>query len=165
MDVERQLQQIADGQAHALVVERLSEAANSLGELVRLLDWLDGAGATLTAHDVGLDTSTPSGRATIAVLKEIEGWERPRGRPGLKAADPKLVERIAAMRDRGLSLQSIAEHLNAEGVPTPRGGQKWRPSSVQSALGYRRPPRPPGPPHPPHHPGPRHRPPPPPDHR
>jgi hypothetical protein len=31
--------------------------------------------------------------------------------------------------------------LNAEGVPTQRGGAKWRPSSVQSAAGYKRPQR------------------------
>jgi hypothetical protein len=29
--------------------------------------------------------------------------------------------------------------LNADGVPTLRGGAKWRPSSVQVAAGYHRP--------------------------
>ena len=37
-----------------------------------------------------------------------------------------------------LTLQAIADVLNAEGVPTQRGGLKWRPSSVQTAAGYRR---------------------------
>jgi hypothetical protein len=37
-----------------------------------------------------------------------------------------------------MSLQAIADALNAEGVPTVRGGAKWRPSSLQSATGYRR---------------------------
>jgi len=64
------------------------------------------------------------------------------------------------LRDRGLSLEAIAATLNSEGVPTPRGGARWRPSSVQSALGYRRPrpPAPGAPPPPPRH----HRPPSPP---
>jgi hypothetical protein len=38
-----------------------------------------------------------------------------------------------------MTLQGIADALNEEGVPTVRGGAEWRPSSVQSALGYRRP--------------------------
>jgi hypothetical protein len=43
------------------------------------------------------------------------------------------------MRSANMTLQAIADQLNAEGVPTLRGGAKWRPSSVQAALGYRRP--------------------------
>ena len=38
-------------------------------------------------------------------------------------------------------LQAIADTLNERGVPTLRGGQQWRPSSVQAAAGYRRPKR------------------------
>ena len=44
------------------------------------------------------------------------------------------------MRARGMSLQAISDVLNAEGVPTLRGGTHWRPSSVQAATGYKRPP-------------------------
>ena len=45
------------------------------------------------------------------------------------------------MRADGMTLQAIADTLNEEGVPTLRGGAKWRPSSVQTATGYRRPSR------------------------
>jgi hypothetical protein len=37
-----------------------------------------------------------------------------------------------------MTLQAIADVLNAEGVPTTRGGAEWRPSSVQTAAGYKR---------------------------
>lgn len=149
--------------AAALVVERLAAVAGSARELVALLDWLAAAGCDLIALDVGLDTGTTAGRRTLAALREVERWERepepgrpPRGRPGLAARAPELSERIAAMRERGLSLQAIADALNDEGVPTQRGGARWRPSSVQAALGYRRPrpPLPGAPPPPPRHPGP-----------
>jgi hypothetical protein len=53
-----------------------------------------------------------------------------------------LRERIARMRAQGMTLQAIADRLNEEGVPTVRGGAKWRPSSVQVAAGYKRRPRP-----------------------
>jgi hypothetical protein len=37
-----------------------------------------------------------------------------------------------------MTLQAIADRLNEDGVPTVRGGAKWRHSSVQAAAGYRR---------------------------
>ena len=43
------------------------------------------------------------------------------------------MKRIAVMRARGETLQAIADQLNAEGIPTLRGGAKWRPSSIQVA--------------------------------
>jgi Resolvase, N terminal domain/Recombinase len=173
------LEPISAGQAGTLFVHRLESLAGSFSELIRLLDWLDEAGADLVAADVGLDTATAQGRRMVALLREIDRWgrdpdrsRRPRGRPGLATGAPDVAERIGEMRERGLSLQAIADALNAEGVPTPRGGARWRPSSVQSALGYRRPrppapgappPRPPHPrgrkpPGPPHPPGRHHRP-------
>jgi DNA invertase Pin-like site-specific DNA recombinase len=150
------LESIAAGEADTLYVERLGAVAASVGELVNLIDWLTDAGATLLAADVALDTRGGAGARPVALLHEIDRWSRepadqrrPRGRPGLAAGSPALAERIALLRDSGLSLLAIAERLNAEGVPTPRGGAMWRPSSVQSALGYRRP-RPPAPGAPPH---------------
>ena len=165
------LRRIAAGEASVLLVARLADAAATAHELLALLDWLDVAGADLVALDVRLDTASQAGRRTIATLREVERWKRtpapgrpPRGRPGLAATAPQLGERVAAMRERGLSLQAIADALNADGVPTQRGGARWRPSSVQSVLGYRRPrpplpgappppapgPTAPRPPHPPH---------------
>jgi hypothetical protein len=142
---------LVSGRARAIVTPQLRGVAGSLRELVAFLDWLEASGAELVALDVGLDTGTASGRRFAAMLREIAGWgsgprpgQRGRGRPGLAHQAPELVDRIAAFRDRGLSLQAIADALNAEGVPTPRGGAEWRPSSVQAALGYRRP-RPPAP--------------------
>ncbi len=163
------LGRIAADEASTLLAPRLGALAGSLRELVALLDWLEAAGADLVALDAGLDTGSPGGRRTVGVLREIDRLEReprpgrpPRGRPGLATHAPLLGERIVAMRERGLSLQAIADTLNAEDVPTPRGGARWRPSSVQAALGYRRPrppvpgpPPPPPPGHPPRGPSPR----------
>ena len=145
------LESVASGPADTLYVQRLGAVAASLGELVRLIDWLGDADATLLAGDVPLDTHGGSGAQTVALLREIERWSRepadqrrPPGRPGLATGSPALAERIGALRESGLSLLAIAERLNADRVPTPRGGAMWRPSSVQAALGYRRP-RPPAP--------------------
>lgn len=156
------LERISGGEAPALLVARLADAAGSLRGLVALLDWLDACDGDLIALDVGLDTATRAGTHVARVLREVERWEReppagrpPRGRPGLAHRSPELADRIRTLRDAGESLQAIANLLNDEGVPTPRGGDRWRPSSVQTALGYRRP-RPPAPGVPP--PPPRHAP-------
>ena len=147
----RALELIAAREAGVLVVAQLRDAASSLGELVRLLARLEEAGADLIATDMGFDSGDAGARGAVALLREVERWDRephparrPRGRPGLSSVDPKLAQRLALLRERGLSLQAIAAALNADGVPTPRGGVEWRPSTVQAALGYRRP-RPPAP--------------------
>jgi hypothetical protein len=155
---------IAQGRAQVLLCPRLEALAAGLRELVALIEWLEAAGADLVVLDVDLDTASSAGRGTARVLGELVRLQREPphgrggpGRPGLAARAPELASRIVAMRARGLSMQAIADALNAAGVPTSRGGAQWRPSSVQAALGYRRPhpplpgvpPTPPAPPAPP----------------
>jgi hypothetical protein len=65
----------------------------------------------------------------------------PVSRPAVRDL-PALRKHIVAMRSSGMTLQAIADRLNAEGVPTHRGGKMWRPSRVQSAVRYRRPSQP-----------------------
>ena len=151
------LEQITNGQADLLVVSRLHDLSTNLANLPPLLSWFTEAGRSLVALDVRMDTATDAGRIAAQALEGVGGWERDRiserTRRGLEAARqrgggqgrtavadvPELHERIAAMREQGMTLQAIADTLNEEGVPTLRGGARWRPSSVQRATGYRRP--------------------------
>jgi DNA invertase Pin-like site-specific DNA recombinase len=161
------LQQIAEGKANGLVVSDLRRLIRSIVDLGALVRWFRDAEAALVALDLGVDTSTPAGYELAEKLIRISGWERDRvprrtsGEPALSAVPaaaaamsgvsarpsgrpavtdrPALVERINAMREAKMTLQAIADTLNQEGVPTLRGGAMWRPSSVQAALGYRRP--------------------------
>lgn len=48
-------------------------------------------------------------------------------------SEEKVVRRIQRARKRGDTLRKIAEALNAEGVPTKRGG-RWYASTVQNVL-------------------------------
>jgi DNA invertase Pin-like site-specific DNA recombinase len=133
-------------------LERLSRSVSELGTLVQ---WLEQAGVRLVAVELDLDTLSPGGRAAARALASVGGWERERlserTRKGLAAARAArrsggetgpdwvaLRKRIALMRADGMTLQAIADTLNEEGVPTLRGGLKWRPSSVQTAAGYKR---------------------------
>jgi DNA invertase Pin-like site-specific DNA recombinase len=145
------LQEVAAGRAAGLVVARLRDLTESVAEIGPLLQWFADTEAFAIALDYRLDTASAPGRFAAWTLVEISEWERGRltgrTRPGLDAArrgstvrdDPELSARIAAMRRDGMSLQAIADVLNAEGIPTLRGGSRWRPSSVQAATGYKRP--------------------------
>jgi DNA invertase Pin-like site-specific DNA recombinase len=151
------MQQIAEGHARGLVVSDLRRVSRSIVDLGRLMQWFRDADAALIALDLDLDTCTPTGHDVAATLITLGDWEseriarrtrsglaevraagRPAGRPAV-GDQPDLADRITAMRAAGMTLQAIANQLNNEGVPTMRGGVMWRPSSVQAALGYRRP--------------------------
>lgn len=148
------LRRIAAGEADGLIVAKLDRASRSVVDFGLLLDWFDRAGATFVALDLNVDTSTPGGRLVANVLASVAEWERgtiaQRTKAGLAAARaegrrigpgavsdrPELAEQIHAMRDSGLSLREICGQLNDAGVPTLRGGATWRPSSLQTVLGY-----------------------------
>jgi len=146
------LEQIAHGRARGLVVSELQRLTRSSADLGALMAWFGDADATLVALDLDLDTSTPQGRQVASTLIALGNGERGsaqaaqnggaeariHGRPALKD-HPDLIERISTMRSANMTLQQIADQFNAEGIPTLRGGSEWRPSSIQAALGYRRP--------------------------
>lgn len=148
------LQRIFAGEAQGLLVADLSRLTHSVAELGRLFQFFLGSDVRLIVAVPALDTAEAAGLQTVQTVVEISRWERERlvarTRNGMLAARhkgprravadyPELMERIARMRADGLTLQAIADQLNAEGVPTMRGGIKWRPSSVQAATGYHRP--------------------------
>jgi DNA invertase Pin-like site-specific DNA recombinase len=151
------LEQITAGEASCLVVEGLDRLGTSAAAVGALAGWFDGDGRRLVAADLGLDTETQTGKVALRALAAAEQLETrklaertrrglaaaranggPAGRPSV-ADRPGLRERIAQMRADGKTLQAIADDLNAQGVPTLRGGAHWRPSSVQAATGYKRP--------------------------
>jgi DNA invertase Pin-like site-specific DNA recombinase len=154
--LEYALSRIDSGAASGLVVVELSRLTHSVTELGRTLKWLLDRDVRVVASVDALDTHTESGRLAAGLLVSVSGWERSRiserTRHGLEAArmngrsvgrpavadNPGLSQRIVAMRAEGMTLQAIADLLNDEGVPTVRGGAKWRHSSVQAAAGYRR---------------------------
>ena len=156
------LARLERGEADCLVVTELARVTRSAAEIGELLDRLGRARVRLVVLDLEIDTYTDSGQLVAKALAKVGAWERERiserTRKGLAAARergntgrpavsdrPELVERITAMRASGMTLQAIADALNAHGEPTVRGGTHWRPSSVQAALGYKRRPKAPDP--------------------
>ncbi len=151
------LERLAAKEYRCLVVSRLDRLTRSAANLGALLRMLDEREARLIVVDIGLDTGTADGRVAAEALVTVGGLDEKkieeRTRKGLEAARsgrrasgrpavadrPSLKQRIVDLRESGMTLQAIADTLNDEGVPTVRGGAKWRPSSVQAAAGYKRP--------------------------
>jgi DNA invertase Pin-like site-specific DNA recombinase len=149
------IERLAAGEVSCLVVTDLRNLYRSVAEMGGVLDAIDRAGGRLVSLKPLIDTGTEAGRTAAGVLGAVSEWERmratERSRRGLAAArekgalqptiEPELKQRIASMRGAGMTLQAIVDELNAAGIPTVRGGSMWRPSSVQAAIGYKRPAR------------------------
>lgn len=132
------------GEAEGIVVARLDRLTYSLIDLAELVREAVEGGFTLISLAPEVDISSDGGRAVGAVLAEAATWQ-PRastiagralaGRPGRPSSTPPAVaERIRELRGEGMTLQAICDTLNADGIPTPRGGAEWRPTSLRSVL-------------------------------
>jgi DNA invertase Pin-like site-specific DNA recombinase len=155
------LQRIADGEARGLVVSHARLLGDSIVDLAALMRWFGEARAAFIALDLGLDTSTPQGTRVAMALIRLSGWDRGgvvngqrRGqaelrphngwhrngshRPAPDDGRAELLRRLAAMEDDDMSLQEMADQLNADGVPPLNGSKTWWPSGVRTALRYAR---------------------------
>jgi DNA invertase Pin-like site-specific DNA recombinase len=143
------IDRVRSGEVSTLVVAELKRLCPTVAELGVILDRLEAADARLISLEPPVDISSTSGHAALRMLRAVSGWERARRTEMMSAAraraaasqaiQPKLKRQIRRMRGAGMTLQAIADALNDEGLPTVRGGSHWRPSSVQAALGYKRP--------------------------
>jgi peptidoglycan hydrolase-like protein with peptidoglycan-binding domain len=141
------LRRLAAGEESCLVVAELGSLGCSAPEIGYIVEWLRRREARLVAVSEGLDTGTRSGSEAAEKLVSFCSMDR-QPRPSAQTSRGTrpapydvqgLKKRIQAMRETGMTLEEIADRLNTENVPTPRGGTKWRPSAVQAATGDRRP--------------------------
>ena len=132
------------GEAEGIAVARLDRLTYSLQDLAEIVREAVEGGFTIVSLAPDVDLWSDGGRAVGAVLAEAASWQ-PRaiatagralaGRPGRPSSTPPAVAaRIRELRDEGMTLQAICDLLNADGVPTPRGGAEWRPTSLRSVL-------------------------------
>lgn len=133
-----------DGDAEGIAVARLDRLTYSLTGLAELVRTAVEEDFTIISLDPEVDLSSDGGRAVGVVLAEAARWQpaaiaKPGramgGRVGRPSSTPAPVAaRIRDLRDQGMTLQAICDTLNAEKVPTPRGGTEWRPTSLRSVL-------------------------------
>jgi DNA invertase Pin-like site-specific DNA recombinase len=143
------LAEIEAGRAGGLVVAKLDRLGRNAAEVLALAEQAKAGGWRLAVLDVGLDSSSPVGELVMGVLASAAQFElsrasernkakadqlRREGRPrGREAVASEIADRIINMRAAGDTYRSIAATLEAEGVPTARGGIRWYPATVRSA--------------------------------
>jgi DNA invertase Pin-like site-specific DNA recombinase len=148
--LEAALAMLDDGDADVLVCAKVDRLSRSTTDMGHILDRAQDHGWSIVLLDVGLDTSTASGRLMADVLVSMAAFESNRIAERVRAAHhqkrvrgqrsgrrPELPDdvrqRIFRERAEGRTLRAIAEDLTAEGVPTPRGG-KWHAVTISSVV-------------------------------
>jgi DNA invertase Pin-like site-specific DNA recombinase len=133
-----------------VVVAKLDRLSRSTVALGKLLDRSRDEGWNLVALDVGLDLSTPTGRAMAGIVGVFAQWERETisertcraleaarargtrlGRPPLVATETLWLVRY--LRRREHSFQHIADILNAREIPAP-ARKSWNGDSVRAVY-------------------------------
>lgn len=145
------LDMLRTGQASVLVVSKLDRLSRSLLDFANLMATAEREGWQLVVLDVALDTTTPSGALMAHIMSAFSEYERRLigsrtsaalqqlkaqgvrlGRP--RVLSQEVTDRIVTERAEGRTLAAIAEGLNADDVPTARGGARWYPSTVKAVL-------------------------------
>lgn len=150
--MRRALDMLAAGKASVLLATKVDRLSRSVRDFSDLMAESERAGWAIIVQDLGMDSTTPTGRMLwrmLAVFAELErdmtSERTKRGMAAIKARggavsrpglSSELRDRLRVMRESGQGYQSIADTLNAKHVPTARGGT-WHPSTVYNALQVR----------------------------
>ena len=155
--LQRAMQAISKG--NALVFYSLSRLGRSTRDILELSDQLQDKGADMVSLSEQFDTTTAAGKlmfGMLALLAEFErglvsertkmalaqkkatgevysptpyGFAEIEGRLVTVKKEARTVADILRKREQGQSYEAIANQLNADGIPSKRGG-RWYPSTV-----------------------------------
>lgn len=145
------LDRLRAGEAGVLVVSKIDRLSRSVHDFTGLIATAKREGWSLVVLDLALDMSTPNGKFMASVLASVSELERDLisartsaalaqlkangkrlGRP--RTMPESVTERIVREREQGRTFAAIADALNADGVPTARGGARWYRSTVKAVL-------------------------------
>lgn len=148
------LNRLANGEAQALYALDIDRLARSTQHLLEIANLSRKQKWRLVVTSADVDTSSPAGEMFFTMAAAFAQYEsrmisqrvlrqhearRDRGviwglTEGPKSPLPEdLIDRIIALRGEGRSLPGIAKTLEAEGVPTARGG-KWAAGTIRGIL-------------------------------
>lgn len=145
------MKRLDKGEASALIVSKLDRLTRSVADFLTILERSRKGNWSLIIGDLAIDTSTPMGEAMATISATFAQLERRRigertkdglaqkklqgvvlGRPVVMQA--ATVERIISLHNDGKGFNEIARILNAEAIPTTRGGAYWYASTVSKTL-------------------------------
>ena len=146
-----------------LIVYSISRFSRSVKDTISLTERLNKAGADLVSISESIDTQSAAGRmvfSMLAVFAEFEraqlaervsnamshareqgrwlgetpyGFDRDGDKVRKNDNEQRAVELIQKLRDKGYSLRAIAAELDAQTIPTKKGG-KWNAMTVRNIL-------------------------------
>jgi DNA invertase Pin-like site-specific DNA recombinase len=148
--IQQALTRLENGGPKVLVVAKLDRLARSAIDFLGVVERAEKNGWSLILLEPNVDMTDPMGRFTASILASVAQLEREMISQRTKAAlsqakrdgkrlgtrvniPRRVVDRIREEREAGHSLQRIADGLNADQVPTARGGEWW-PSTVSYVL-------------------------------
>ena len=141
-------------QVEAVIVYKLDRLTRSVRDLSLLVERFETQGVALVSLQESLDATTATGRLMMNLLASVSQWEREvigeRTRDAmqqLKAEGhrycyatfaqhpeaPAILAMMQAARAQGRSYETIAEDLNAAGIPATLGG-RWYANAVRRIL-------------------------------
>jgi site-specific DNA recombinase len=153
------------GEAEALVIAKLDRLTRSVTDWGVLIEKYFAKKCALLSVADQIDTRTAAGRLVLNVLVSVSQWEREAigertstalahkkaigehvGSPAfgfrvegveLVAVDVEIaaIELVKKLRADGMTLQAVADELNARSIATKRGG-RWHPTTVKNVLEY-----------------------------
>jgi site-specific DNA recombinase len=148
--LRRALAMLEGGEADTLVVAKLDRLTRNIRDAEELLERYFTRFALVSLGDGGsIDTRTATGRFVFRLLIILGQLERERtaertkqtlahkratgggGTPRVEAGP--AVDRMRELVAGGASLREVARRLNAEGVPTLKGG-RWAAQTVRKIL-------------------------------
>lgn len=155
LGLQAALAKLKAGAADALLAAKLDRLTRSVRDFSDLLARSEDEDWALVLLDVNIDTTTSEGEMVATNIANFAQFERrrigertkaglrqrraegktlgrPRALPGATVARIKNLRGDAEAPKR--SYGAIAKYLNAKGVPTAHGGERWHASTVRAIL-------------------------------
>lgn len=149
--IDAALEELRTGKASVLVVSKLDRLSRSLLDFATLMERARREHWEIVVLDLAIDTTQPSGQLMANVMAAFAEYERQligartsaalqqKKAQGIRLGRPKTMptevsKRIVEQRESGMTLQAIADSLNADEVPTARDGSRWYASTVRGAI-------------------------------
>jgi site-specific DNA recombinase len=160
----RLLSMVDAGEVDIVIIAKLDRLTRSVKDLADLLERFHKRGVALVSVAESLDTGSAAGRLVLNIMTAVSQWEReaigertatalqhkrahrqvysrtPFGfaRQGAELIpipeEQATIEHMRQCRVQGWTLQSIADTLNNQRIPTKDNGTKWFPASVAKVL-------------------------------
>ena len=148
------LQALKKGAAQTLIAQRVDRLGRRASDVIQLAETADKEGWNLVVLDLGLDTSTPTGRMMLTVIAGVAEMERSLisvrtkealaeakkqgtrlGRPARRDQYAESIRKfIHFYHKQGIGTTEIARNLNIHNAAPLGSGKKWYPSSVAAVL-------------------------------